>query len=133
MGENELYHYGVLGMKWGVRKKRELVGRKQKRKKKPIKLSKFVNKYTVSAALVAAGALFVKGSLDKMDKYYSIASKTLDDSGAVIDEFIRPLAESSIASPMILKDPMTRWIFLARHFLHNGSIKSVNELIEMYG
>lgn len=34
MYEHELYHYGVKGMKWGVRKDRKTSGSKRKRSKK---------------------------------------------------------------------------------------------------
>lgn len=34
MGENELYHYGVLGMKWGVRRTPEQLGYEKSNKRK---------------------------------------------------------------------------------------------------
>lgn len=48
MGENELYHYGVLGMKWGVRRTPEQLGHKQSRAKKNY-LEKAENKQLVAA------------------------------------------------------------------------------------
>lgn len=56
----ELEHYGVKGMKWGVRKERELVGRKRRGKMQdPVDQKQFAasqNRKRINARKVAAAA-----------------------------------------------------------------------------
>lgn len=49
-----LLHYGVKGMRWGVRKKRETKGRRRKSKKDDVKEKRYVKKATKQASTKAS-------------------------------------------------------------------------------
>jgi hypothetical protein len=62
--ENELYHYGVKGQKWGVRKKTK-TSSKIKRGAKAVDAAKAKKVATIvsSTAAIASGALWVASAL----------------------------------------------------------------------
>lgn len=47
---NELYHYGVKGMKWGVRKSKKQLRRERAKKNANSQVSKDYKEYRVSSA-----------------------------------------------------------------------------------
>ena len=62
IANSELYHYGVKGMKWGVRKEYEPVGRKKASNKKlTAKQKRFIKygMYAAGAALAVAGGVYL--------------------------------------------------------------------------
>lgn len=90
----ELYHYGVKGMKWGIRKEYEAHPRQERRKirreikaKKQSELSKSRSKYKVDELYERADKAYASGKIDdaeqlwvKADEAYEASVKEVTDS-----------------------------------------------------
>lgn len=76
--DNELYHYGVLGMKWGVRKSPESSGRSSRKGKNAINASDRKNRFYNGKTLTKAGKKKYKTTANYKRNYgYDKAKKVL--------------------------------------------------------
>lgn len=69
MGENELYHYGVLGMKWGVRKEYKPVGRKPSSSALLTGATRKIKTPSGDISITKHGILDSKGMLERASQY----------------------------------------------------------------
>lgn len=67
MEQNELYHYGVKGMKWGVRRAQNKAIKQDRRKIQQSEYDRFAKKYDIAGKKKAAYALAEKYDFDQDD------------------------------------------------------------------
>lgn len=84
MNESELYHYGVMGMKWGVRKKRP--------SSKPVSARKqrIINKYRAEAADATERADHFQKKYEELPKKGFAASRLSRILSAPRRVWVRP-------------------------------------------
>lgn len=87
MGDGSLYHYGVMGMKWGVRNSRSTAAASTRRVGSPILVSKNSRKNRTSAMDQTQGSNVSGaaggGSADEEEKEYTDWDKMPDDPNAL--------------------------------------------------
>ena len=85
MHENELYHYGVKGMKWGIRKKAQERYKKLRRRRLDKETRKLVeDSKTVNAKAESGKTKLVYGKyMQKRNGYGYQAYHLVDDRGSV--------------------------------------------------
>ena len=138
MDNNELYHHGVLGMKWGIRRTPSQLGHQIKvrrvEKKRKENLAKARKKQAERRDLMKKGKIKPKdmtdAELEKHIERLELEKKYIDAKNSVSSQNKGKTFASKYGGQLVDKLISQVGIDLAVQFTKSAGAKGVNELIE---